>query len=383
MSDAPAAAKPAEPTLRERIPRPSPRGALLVAGCVLAFVALLATWVRTQALDSDHWTDTSAAIIASPDVQRPIAAYLADQVTQSPALADGLRSALPTQLGALAGPLTGALGDVAEEAALRGLSSGGFQQLWQTANRKTHEQFVAAVDGRTILGRGIVLDLRPIVGKLATRLGGTPAGLPPGAGRVVVIPPDTLDEIRWYVDALNAVAWWTTALALLCLVGSVAVAPDRRAAAASLGGGLVLVGLLVLVMRRVGGRTLVDAVSANGHSGPAARATWEIVTALLRHLAWTVAILGACVWGGAWLGSAAARAQRLRAFAAPVLARRGLAVGLAVGAVLVLVTFGLLPWSTSPVALLAYLAGAWWLVEGARSASPALGDVPSPPAVAH
>lgn len=335
---------------------------LSVLSATLAVVALLATWVRTEALDTDRWTTTSTTILANSDVQQATASYLADQLTV-PGTVDRLRERLPSRLQPLAGPLTGQLGDVTERTTLRALKAARFQRLWEQANRLAHQQLVAVIDAGEDKQRAIVLDLRPLLGRIAQRTGFGLRPLGQGRGVITVLDAEEIGQVQAAGRTLRKLAYLATVLALLALAATIAVAGDRRRGVVRAAAALLFAGVLVLVLRRAGIAIGTDALAEPaGEAAP--RATLTIATHLLANLAWMVILLGALSLAGAWLLGPGRRAGAVRGFVGePLAERRGLAhVAVAVG-VLALLSFGLLPWSTAPLAVVLYLAGAAGFVE--------------------
>ncbi len=326
---------------------------LAVLTALLTVLALVSTWVRTEALDTDQWTKTSSTVLASPAVQQATAAYLADQLT-APGTVQALQERLPGLLKPLAGPLTGQLGEVAERVTLRALRTREFQRLWEAANRLAHRQLVRIIDGGSRTRRAVVLDLRPMLGRIAARTGFGLSPLAADRAVVTILDADEVGQVQTAGATLRKLAFISTLLALLCLVATVAVAVDRRRGAVRAASAILFAGVLVLVLRRIGITAGADALA--GPAGEAApRATLRIATQLLTDLSWMVVVLGAVTLAAAWLIGPGRRAEVVRRFVRPLAGRTGVAHVVAALAVLVLVVAGLLPWSTAPLAVLIYL----------------------------
>lgn len=341
---------------------------LLGLSLVLTFLALISTWVREEALNTDQWVDTSTQIIEQKSVQEATAAFLAQQL-ESPQATERLRQVLPNRTKLLANPLQGVASEAAERAALRLLATSQFQTIWRTSNRVAHRQFVEAVTKES--GSTVVLDLRPMLGRLAERTG---FGITPEVERravITVLDSSELGEVRGYVKLLNAIAWWTAALALLSLAAAIWLAGDRRRAVVNAGIGLLVVGLLVLVARRAGINHATDALAADTGNDQATRDTLTIATRLLQDMSRAVVALGVLAIAGAWSLGPSRWATKLRELLRPAYANYPFAVHAAVAIFVLLIVFnGLLPWSTSPLAIVVYLALGATLVEMLRRADP-------------
>jgi hypothetical protein len=341
------------------------RSRILVAlASLLAVVALLGTWVDRQLLNTDDWTTTSAALLRDDAIRVPLANELASSLADGSRTREALQRELPPRLQPLAGPAGSLVADAVDRAIQRLLASGKVQDAWVTLNRLTHEQFVQLVEGEgtVIRGSGVVLDLRPLAKQIADRVGIEPSvvdRLPSDRGRIVVFRPQTLETLREAADVLDLLSWLPAILALALYALAVWWAGDRpdgrRRALLASGAGLALAALLVLVVRRILGDQVADALTSGGPLDPAAHATWQIATTLLAELAVVLLIVGAGAMLGAWFAGGGRRARWLRARAAPALAERpDLAYGVATFAYLVLVAWGPLSVLRRPLAIVVF-----------------------------
>jgi hypothetical protein len=332
---------------------------LLSLACVVAVVAALGAWADRQLLDTDEWVATSGALLRDPAVQDATAAYLSDQLIDTPQVTARIHDALPPRLAPLAGPLTAGAGELAERTVRRVVASGAFGKLWDATNRSAHKQLVAVVEdeGGALASRGVVLDLRPELGVLAERIGVAPGSTSADQGRVRVLDGQALDATRKAVRILRAVRWGSLALLVVLLVAGVVFSADRARGLGGAGAALILAALAVLVVRRVAGAAVVDAVAGQGASKPAAEATWQIGTSLLADIAASALVFGLLLVAGAWLASGVRWARKVRRFSAPVLVGRPeVAVGAVLALLALLLLGGLLPTVGGVWALLIYVA---------------------------
>jgi hypothetical protein len=338
--------------MRRRVP-----GILVVLASVVLFLAALAVWVARQALDTDDWVKTSSALIRDPAIQQETATYVADQLVDQPALTERIRQILPPRADPLAPTLAGAVPEVAERATLRALRSGAFQKLWEQTNRITHKQLVKAVTGDT--SRTVVLDLRPMLGKVAERVGlgaDVVNKLPPDRGRITIVRPEELVTARKIAHALKTLAIVLVLLALVLMVAAVWSSHDRRRTLIQTGLGIFFAGLLVLVLRRVLGHVIVGDLTTSGAAEPAAQSAWDIGTSLLRQIAASVVALGLVVMLCAWLAGPARWATRARRWMGPTLRDQpGIAFTVPLLALVLLLAVGILPGSSRPVLVLIYV----------------------------
>ena len=92
-------------------------------------------------------------------------------------------------------------------------------------------------------------------------------------------------------------------------------APSARLRAIALG--LVVVGLLLLAVRRFAGDYLVDSLVKDDAVKPAGHEAWSILTQTLADRAWVWIILGVVTLVGVWFVGEGDRAARARTAAAP------------------------------------------------------------------
>lgn len=318
---------------------------------VVAILAIFAIWADRQLLNTDEWVKTSSALLRNEHVQKQSAEYLASQVSQNVDVAAQLQAALPPRLAPIAKPVAGALNEVIERLAQRLLDSGAFQRLWVEANRITHRQFVNLVEGKghvTIRGNAVVIDLKPLIGQLATRAGISPevvSKLPPKTGVVTVVRADQLSALQSYADFLRRLPIVLTLLVLALFGSGVALARGhRRSIVLGCGFGLLAAGLGVLVLRRIVGNHVVDVLTSQGSAKPTADAVWSIATSLLAEIASTAVLIGFVLAVVAWLLGPQKWAVSLRRRMAPTLTERpGVVYGMVATLYLALVAWGPIP----------------------------------------
>jgi hypothetical protein len=109
-----------------------------------------------------------------------------------------------------------------------------------------------------------------------------------------------------------------TLLALLLFGLAIWLAgPRRRQALRSVGIAFVVAGVLVLLLRSLGGHYVVDALAKSDTGKPAFEAVWGIATSLLATVARSALAFGVLVFLAAWLAGPTGLATALRREAAP------------------------------------------------------------------
>ena len=308
---------------------------LIVVGTVVAFLAVFAIWVQRQALNTDNWTNSSSQLLENPAIRTAVSGYLVDQLYANVDVQGELRNALPQQFKGLAGPAAGGLRNVAGNVADQALGRPRVQELWEQANRQTHQQLLRVLkggNGAVSTSGGVVsLDLGALLSDVSSRtgVGGRVAGkLPPGAARIVILKSDQLKTAQNVANAIKPLAIILTALALLLYALAIWLGHGwRREALRAAGVGFVIAGILVLVVRRFAGTQLVDALATTDAIKPAVQAAWDIETSLLVSVASATIAYGIVAVLAAWLAGPTSWAVGLRRSLAPYLGEAAYAWG--------------------------------------------------------
>src|SRR4051794_38383768 len=274
--------------------RPALVWTLIVVASVIGLASILTTWVHRQVLDNQSWKDASAQLIEDPQVRSAVSVFLVNELYDNVDVAGGLAQQLPDNLKPLAAPVAGALRQPATDAMERLLEAPRVQQLWVNANALAQEKLVNVLENKTghgiSTGNGVVtLDLSALVTEVGTQLG-VPASalakIPPDTGVITVMRSDQLSAAQ---SAVQAVRVLSTALLVLVL-GLYALAiylarGHRRQTLRNIAYAFVLVGLTVLVIRRVAGNYAIDALtSPSGEQ--AGKKAWLIGSEILGQIGW-------------------------------------------------------------------------------------------------
>jgi hypothetical protein len=338
---------------------------LFALGTLVIFVGSLTVWVRRQALDTDAWVRTSGDVLENDDVRAALSVYIVDQLYQHADPQAVLETRLPTNLQGLAGPIAGALRQPAVEGVDRFLERPRVQAAWEELNRVAHQELLAVLEdetrGNITTGEGTVtLNLSTLIANIGQELGfgeDLAARLPPDAGQIVLLRSDQLEAAQAGVKAIKWMSWLVILIAFACYAGAIWLARGRREMLRNIGVGLLLVGILLLVIRRLVGNYIVDALASGESVRGAVGSAWIIGTRLLSEVAWALIIYGLIIFVGTWLAGPNRYAGRVRGFIGPTLRDRpGLAWGALAGVFLLLVLWGPVPALRSWVGIL-ILAG--------------------------
>jgi hypothetical protein len=318
-------------TSGETTERLSPRTRALVVwglvglGALILLVGSLTVWVDRQAVDTDAWVDTSAQLLEDDEVRDALSLYLVDQLYQNIDVQARLEQRLPPDLEGLSGPLAGALRTPAEQAVGRILERPRVQALWETVNRTAHETLIRVLEDETregvsTTGGEVTLDLRLFLVDIGTELGfgeQLDERLPADAGQITVLESDELASAQTALKALKALSWLLVIAALAAFGGALALTRTRRELLRTIGIVFLLVGIVLLVIRRAVGSYVVDALAAGESVRDAVGSSWVIGTSLLAQVAWALILYGVVMLLGALLAGPGGVARRLRHEIAP------------------------------------------------------------------
>jgi hypothetical protein len=331
---------PPEPAKTAKLPRSERRHRWLVAtlltlAVITGLIAILSTYVRRQALDTNNFVNTSSKFLADKNIQNALGTFMVNELFSSVDVKTQLQGALPPQAQALAGPASAGLRELAGRAAPELLARPRVQAAWQQANRAAHKQLLTILNGggNTVSTQNgeVVLNLHNLVDQLATNLGlsrPNPAAgqqargvaqdklgvtLPASSGQIVVMRAKQLKTAQDIAKLVRHISIIFTVLFFVCLAGAIALASGwRRIALRSSGWCFVGLGIAVLLVRRVAGNEIVNGLVNAESVKPAAHDAWNIGTSLLRAIAIAFVIYGLVIVVAAWLAGPTNGAVALR-----------------------------------------------------------------------
>lgn len=321
---------------------------LVVLGALITVLALVAAYVRFQALDTDNVGNLAGELIADPEIRNEAASTLVDQLYANIDVEAALEQRLPAEQKGLAGPIAGSVRIAADGAARRLLERPRAQEVWVRTIEATHRNLLKILEDETgpvsTQGGDLVLDLRPlliqlgdqvaIVGRVDERLASRP-----DAGRIKIMNADQLETAQDLTQLLKVLGAWLWLVPIALWAIALWLARDRRRdILRMIGIASIVTGLLVLVVRRLAGSQVVEDLTSTESVKVAAGDAWDILTSQLRDGGLTLMGLGVILLVAVWIAGPSPRATYSREWLAPYIARAEIAFG---GAALLL---GLLVW---------------------------------------
>jgi hypothetical protein len=323
---------------------------LVVLATVLALVASMTVWTKRQLLDTDNWTSSSAKILGNDDVRAALSSRLVNLLNERVDIEAQLEERLPARAEGAAPFAAAAVLSATGRVVDTFLSSAQAQELWEQANRRAHGALVNVLEGndagRISTANGdVVLDVRPLLGRIAQRLGiedRVKQNASPTSGQIVLLRSDQLDVAQKAVQGIKTLSVWL-AVAVLALYGlAIYLARGRRRAVLmGAGAGLLFVGLVLLAVRRVAGNAVVDSLVQVEANRPAVRTIWLVETDLMKDLAVGLLAYGTLAIAAGFLAGPSRAAVAIRRALAPTFRERPVAVyAVAVILFLIAITWG-------------------------------------------
>lgn len=296
--------------------------ALVAAATLLLLISSLTVWVKRQALDTDAWTNASGRLLADDDIRGALSIYLVNTLYTNVDVTARVKKALPPERSGLAPVIAGALREFSERAANQLLSGPRVQAAWEQVNRRAHQNLIAVLNGDDVRrfeteNGTVVLDLSPLVQRLAARLGLTEK-LKPDAGKITILESNQLDAAQTAFKVIKALTVFLVLVVLGLYALAIYLARGRRrkilrVSAAS----FVLVGMILLLVRRLAGDWIVDSLVKADTVRPAGSAVWAISTELLFDIGIALIAYGIIGLVGAWLAGPSGWAAGIRRRLAP------------------------------------------------------------------
>ncbi len=323
--------------------------ALIILASIVTLLSILTTWVNRQMLDTHSWHNASTRVIQDQAVQSALATELVNELYANVDVGAQLQQRLPKNFKQLADPAAAALRDPATRGVEFLLSQPRFQKLFVQASDIAHEKLVNVLENKTgngiSTGNGVVtLDVTELLRQIGAELGVPTAALdqiPAGSGQITILRSDQLDSAQKGVRIVRILSVWLFVLVFALYGLAIYLAHGhRRRTLAYVGWGLVVVGILTLIARRLIGNyvlsSLVDPIYRKpGHH------IWLIATSILGSIGWATVTYGLLLILAAMLAGPWRAAVALRREIAPALnQRQGLAWGTVGIVYLLLVLWG-------------------------------------------
>jgi hypothetical protein len=323
---------------------------LIVLASILAFVSSLTVWTKRQMLNTDAFTNSASQVLADPTVRAAISARLVNLLYERVDVQGAIKEQLPPAAQSAAPAIAAGIETAAPRAIDAFLATAQAQALWEQLVRRAHHSLVLVLEGKSTkrlstANGTVTLDVRPLITRIADRLGlanRLNANASPTTGQIVLLQSDQLKAAQDGVRVLHYLSSFLVIVVFALYALAIWLARGRRRTFLEItGGSLVLVGLLLLIARRVIGNYIVDSLVKTDASRPAVRISWLIETHLMRDIAVALIVYGLAAIVAGFLAGPSRAATALRRWLAPAFREHPIVVwGVAAALILIVLAWG-------------------------------------------
>ena len=294
-----------------------------------------------------------------------------------------IEKVLPKDFKPLAPVAAAGARDLIDKAAIGALGQPVIQGLLADATNVAHSELVTVLNGGgdviSTQNGTITLDLGATLQRISARVGlpsSVSQKLPPDTAVVNIVQSKELQKLQKLAKALKALAVISTILAILFFVVAVWIAAGRRGRVLmEVGGGLIIAGLAVIIIRNSAGDQIVGSLVTDPTIKPAVNSAWTITSSLLGDLAVQSIVLGVIFAIAGFIGSRTKAAVAFRRWLAPMFNERPEIAFLVTGILLLLfLLWGPIPATRTWWAILIFIAltvlGTWGLWKESSSEFP-------------
>jgi hypothetical protein len=322
---------------------------LIGLATVLALVSSLTLYVNRQLLDNKAWNRSSADLVQDPQVRSALSVFLVNSLYQNVDVAAALQQRLPKGLEPLAAPAAAALRQPAASTVNFMLTRPRVQSLFINASGVAHQKLINVLENKTghgiATGNGnVTLDLASLVRELGAELGlpsKAVARISTGAGTVTLMKSSQLGTAQKAVQLIHVLSVWLL-VAVLVLYGVAIYLAEggRRQALRGVAWSFLLLGVLLLVIRKLTGNYVTHGLAPPQYR-QVAHVVWVTETTALGDIGWALVFYGIAGLIAITLGGPTRVGQRVRGWIAPTLnERQGWAWGAVAGIWLLLIFWG-------------------------------------------
>ena len=325
---------PASPRPRRQRWRSVVATLLIVTGCILAPLSVVAVWTKNLVTDTDRYVTTVAPLARDPAIQNAVAnkitaeifSYLDVAALTNEAVdalsTRGLPPRVTTGLHALSGPLSDGVQSFVRTEVGNVVASDAFADAWVTANRSAHQALVAALTGQTgegitIANNTVSINLGPFIQVVKQRLVergfDLASRIPDVNPSFTILQSEAIGKAQGAFSLLNVIGNWLPIIMLILLALGVYVAKGHRRALVGAGLGLA-VGMVALAVGILLFRTIyLNALPLGVFDREAAAAFFDTLVRFLRLGLRTVLVFGLIIALAGFFTGRSVTAVRARA----------------------------------------------------------------------
>jgi hypothetical protein len=294
--------------------------ALIVLASIIGVFAILSTWISSQVIDTNGWTETSVRMLENEKIRETIAAGMSERLLSVVDVGEVASEKLPPALAPLAPAISTAAAQVVPRAINEALKLPPVQVLWAQANRRAHARIMEVLGGggKTLSTQGgeVTINLAVLLDKIGAQLGvGSDIGqkLPPQHRVILLMRSSQLRTAQNAIKGLRDLSFVLPALVALMYVGALAMAKGlRRRVILEIGIGILAAAFASLLLRSWVESYVVETLVKDEGLRPAIREVLAIATANWRDRSLFLLVTGALFCFAAWLAGPTHPAVKVR-----------------------------------------------------------------------
>jgi hypothetical protein len=326
---------PAGPPARHRMSWRTPVASLLIVlGCILAPLSVVAVWTANQVSDTNRYVANVTPLISEPAIQNALTDKITNQIVTQlnvPGLTSQAATLLnqkglprvATLLQGFSGSLASAVQGFVHTQVHKIITGPRVANLWVQVNRTAHEQLVAALSGRTtnnsavsVANGQVTLDLAPFIQiakqDLASRGLTIVNSIPIVHVTFALFPSKDLVKAQTAYRLINDLKWVLPITTLVLLGLGIYIAKGHRRATIGAGLGfaasMLVLGAGLLIARGM----YLNAVPNSTLPGDAAAAAFDTLVRFIRIGLRTLLVVGLVVAIGAFITGPSVTARGVR-----------------------------------------------------------------------
>jgi hypothetical protein len=290
-------------------------GALAVLAIIATIGAVDAIWVKTTLENEDRFVDTFGPLIEEDSVRSEVSNRVATRFVEERDVQSFFSDNLPSELGLLAAPLTGAVERVIDVTANQLLVTDAARDVWDAALRTTHtgvRVLLRGNDGAIESSDGTVsLDLNELADVIVAGVEARGIDLPQvttDLGSITILESDQLAAAQTSARVMNTAGWFAPLVAVALIAAAIGFALNRRRMVIVLGFGTAIGVLIWLAVSRLMQGTIIGAIDSDT-TREAATAAWNAAVESRRSLMWALLVLGVVIGVFAWLAGPSTKGE--------------------------------------------------------------------------
>jgi hypothetical protein len=305
---------------------------LIVVGCILAPLAVLAVWTANQVSNTSRYVANVAPLIHQPAIQNALTDKITPQIT-SKLNVQGLTNQVATELNSrglpkiatllhsFSGTIAGGVAGFVHSAVAKVVASPAAARIWTQANQTAHAEVVKALSGQgngaiKITNGSVTLGLGPFIDTVKQDL------IAHGLTVVQKLPPInptfTLFSSKYLVKAqtgyrlINDLKIALPLLAIVLLAAGIYIAKRHRRALIGAGLGLAASMLVLAIALAIGRAIYLNSVPNATLPSDAAAALFDTFVRFIKDGLRTLLVLGLLVAAAGFFMGPSVTAVRTR-----------------------------------------------------------------------